>query len=153
MKTLMNDAASGIVAPWRPSPLTPPRAAQDHAPAAQRPSREDQGAKALRALREAIRIAGPALLDCMVELTVLVPEEWVLEVIHDLDDQRCTCSTLSIDNGYYIITAALALRQSFGYRERLDLLSQGTASFSMRLFPRTKAQNQMYPEIATSCGL
>jgi len=153
MKTLTNNAASGIVAPWRSFSLTPPRAAQDHAPAALRPACEDEGARALRALREAFRIVGPALLDCVVELTIIVPEEWVLEVIHDLDDQRCACRTLSIANGYYIITAALTLRQSFGYRNRLDLLSQGTASFSMRLSHRSEAQNQMYHEFASSRGL
>jgi len=115
--------------------------------------REDQGARALKALREALRIVGPALLDCMVELTILVPEEWALEVIHDIDDQRCVCRTLSIDNGYYIITAAVSLRQSFGYRERLHRVSQGTATLRMRLSSNPKAKGRSYPEVKPACGL
>ena len=133
MKSLVNIASTGLVERRRSFSLAPSRAGKNHAPAAPHMPRENQSARALKALQEAFRIVGPALLDNLVELTIIVPEEWVLEVIHDLDDQRRACRTLSIDNGYYIITAAVPLRQTFGYREHLNTLSQGTGSFKMHL--------------------
>jgi len=99
--------------------------------------------QALKSLQEAIRIAGPSLLDLMVELRVIVPEEWVLEVFHDLERQPCTCRSLSIENGYYVIMAALPLRQYFGYQARLKTLSQGTASFSIR-FPSKRERGMRW---------
>ena len=108
--------------------------------------------QALKSLQEAIRIAGPSMLDLLVELTVIVPEEWILEVIQDLESRSCSCRPYSINNGYYVIAAALPLRQSFGYHTRLETISQGTASFSMRLSSQPKEQGRLYPEIASSCG-
>ena len=147
MKTLVNIASTELVQERRPFSLAPSRAAKNHAPAEPHPPHEYQSARALNALLEAFRIVGPALLDCVVELTIIVPEKWVLEVIHELDDRHCACRTLSIDNGYSIITAALPLRQSFRYRERLNILSHGMGSFCMRLSSNTKALRCRYPEI------
>lgn len=136
MKSLVNCASTRLVERRRAFPLMPAHTGNNHTPAAPHLWHENQSARALSALREAFRIAGPALLDCRVELTIIVPEEWVLEVIHDFDDQRYACQSLSIDNGYCIITAVVPLRQSFGYRERLEILSQGTGSFRIRLLSK-----------------
>lgn len=153
MKTRENIASPGLHEKKRPISPASARPGIHHKPAAPRMPRETQSERALTALQEAFRIVGPTLLDCMVELTIIVPEEWVLEVIHDLEDRRCVCRAQSIDTGYYIITAAIPLRQSFGYRERLEVLSQGTASFSMRLQSRPRSRSRSYPGIASSCGL
>lgn len=153
MKSLMNIESSGLFEQRRSISDTPTRAGKKQTKAMAHLPSENQSAKALSALQEAFRIAGPALFDLMVELIVIVPEEWVLEVIHDLDDQGCVCRSSSIENGYYIITAALPLRQSFGYHERLKILSQGTGTFSMRLSGKVKTPSSRYPKITPACGL
>jgi len=89
-------------------------------------------ASALRALEVAIQTM-PCLLDLKVDITVMVPEEWAEDVRKDMQSPSDFTYSMPIDNGYCMVISRMPLKHSFGYAGHLKRISQGTASFTLRV--------------------
>jgi elongation factor G len=86
---------------------------------------------AARAFREATGRAGLVLLEPIMRLEIVTPEEFTGEVIRDLAARRGRVEGMQPHGASRTIEAHAPLRELFGYSTALRSLSQGRASFSM----------------------
>ncbi len=83
------------------------------------------------ALREACEHAGPVLLVPVMSLTVTTPNEFLGEIIGDLNSRKCQIADISTKDKYTVVEAKAPLTNMFGYSTDIRSLSQGRASFTM----------------------
>jgi elongation factor G len=84
------------------------------------------------ALQEAVRQAEPVLLEPVMEVEVVVPEEFVGAVIGDLNGRRGQISGSAQRADAKIVTAIVPLVEMFGYATAIRSLTQGRAMYSMQ---------------------
>ncbi|MBW2617986.1 MAG: elongation factor G, partial [Deltaproteobacteria bacterium] len=89
-------------------------------------------ASAGQAVRRAIEAARPALLEPIMALEVIVPEEFLGEVLGDLNARKGRVEKLSDRGGVKTIEAAAPLSRMFGYATALRSASQGRGTFTMQ---------------------
>jgi elongation factor G len=83
------------------------------------------------ALRDACQQAGPVLLVPIMSLTVTVPNEFLGEIIADLNSRKCHIANIMTKDKYTVVDANAPLTNMFGYSTDIRSLSQGRASFTM----------------------
>ncbi len=84
------------------------------------------------AVREGIPKARPILLEPIMQVEVVVPEEYLGDVIGDLNGRRGQIEGLEVHSkGMQAIRAKVPLGEMFGYATRLRSLTQGRGTFSM----------------------
>jgi elongation factor G len=83
------------------------------------------------ALQEACRRAGPVLLEPIMKVEVVTPEEFMGEIVGDLNSKRGQINEMSDRVGMKIIDAMVPLASMFGYATQLRSMSQGRANYSM----------------------
>ncbi|MCL1891806.1 MAG: elongation factor G [Alphaproteobacteria bacterium] len=85
------------------------------------------------AFREAMKKASPKLLEPIMKLAVTTPEEYVGDIIGDLNSRRGQINGIDTQFGNQLVSAYVPLAQLFGYVKTLRSLSQGRASPYMEL--------------------
>ncbi len=86
------------------------------------------------ALQEGVKKAGPVLLEPIMKVVVVTPEEFMGDVIGDLNSKRGRIETMEdLTPGVKEITAFVPLGEMFGYTTNLRSTTQGRASSSMEL--------------------
>lgn len=83
------------------------------------------------ALKEATKNADPVLLEPIMELEVVCPEEFMGEVIGDLSSKRGKIEGTEARGNARVVRANVPLAEMFGYATTLRSMTQGRASFSM----------------------
>jgi len=84
------------------------------------------------ALQEGCRKAQPQLLEPIMSVEIIVPEEFTGEVINDLNIRKGKIEGVHTRRSVKIIHATVALSQMFGYSTALRSASQGRATFTMQ---------------------
>ena len=87
---------------------------------------------ASKAFREAMKKTHPILLEPVMEVEVVVPDEYMGEVIGDLNARRGKVSAVNLRNKNRIIKSEVPLSEMFGYATDLRSKTQGRATFSMQ---------------------
>ena len=83
------------------------------------------------ALREACRKADPALLEPVMQVEVVLPEDYLGEVMGDLQARRGHIDGMETRQGTRIVKAMVPLATMFGYATELRSMTQGRATYSM----------------------
>jgi len=83
------------------------------------------------AFREAARKAGAQLLEPVMRVEVVVPEDYMGEIITDLNSRRGRVRTMEARAGTQIVNARVPLAEMFGYATDLRSRTQGRATYSM----------------------
>jgi len=83
--------------------------------------------------KEAIKKAGPKIMEPIMKLAVNTPEEYVGDIIGDLNSRRGQINGIDTQFGNQLISAFVPLANLFGYVKTLRSLSQGRASPYMEL--------------------
>jgi len=83
------------------------------------------------AFREAMEKAGPVILEPVMKVEVTTPEEYMGDVIGDINSRRGQIQNLEARDVTQVITAKVPLASMFGYVNSLRSLSQGRASYAM----------------------
>ncbi|MBC6446371.1 elongation factor G [Actinokineospora xionganensis] len=83
------------------------------------------------ALKEAARKADPVLLEPMMAVEVTTPEDYMGEVIGDLNSRRGQIQAMEERSGARIVKALVPLSEMFGYVGDLRSKTQGRANYSM----------------------
>jgi elongation factor G len=83
------------------------------------------------AFREAAARAGPVLLEPVMAVEVVTPEEYMGDIIGDLNSRRGHITGMEARANAQVITAVVPLATMFGYVNTLRSLSQGRAQFTM----------------------
>lgn len=86
------------------------------------------------ALQEGVKRASPVLLEPVMKVVVVTPEDFMGDVIGDLNSKRGRIESMEdLSSGIKEITAFVPLGEMFGYTTNLRSMSQGRASSSMEL--------------------
>ncbi len=83
------------------------------------------------AFQRAVEQAGPVLLEPIMKVEVVTPEEYYGAINGDLMARRATITATSMRGRSHVVTAEAPLSAMFGYATQLRSLSQGRASYAM----------------------
>ncbi|PIR92668.1 elongation factor G [Candidatus Falkowbacteria bacterium CG10_big_fil_rev_8_21_14_0_10_44_15] len=97
------------------------------------------------AFQDACRKADPILLEPVMKVEVVTPEQFMGDVVGDINSKRGKVEEMGERGSIKVIDAKVPLAEMFGYATQLRSMTQGRASYSMELFgyeevPRHKAQ-------------
>jgi len=96
------------------------------------------------AFKEAARAAKPVLLEPIMDVEVVVPADYLGDVMGDLSSRRGKIGGMTQRAGAHVIGASVPLAEMFGYSTNLRSMSQGRAVYSMQFshyeeVPKSKA--------------
>ncbi|HEX6498745.1 MAG TPA: elongation factor G [Micromonosporaceae bacterium] len=99
------------------------------------------------ALKEAARKADPALLEPMMSVEVTTPEDYMGDVIGDLNSRRGIIQAMEERGGNRVVRALVPLSEMFGYVGDLRSKTQGRASYTMQFDSYAEVPNNVAKEI------
>ncbi len=85
------------------------------------------------AIKDAVSKASPVILEPMMQVEVTMPEEFMGDVIGDLNSRRGIIEGMDPRGSTQVVRAAVPLAEMFGYATDLRSMTQGRASYSMEL--------------------
>ena len=96
-------------------------------------------------LREALKLAGPVLLEPIMKVEVVSPEEYLGSVIGDINSRRGQIGGTDTRGNAQVVSAMVPLANMFGYVNQLRSMSQGRAQYTMQFdhyapVPRAEAE-------------
>ncbi len=95
------------------------------------------------ALRKAVEEAGPVLLEPIMRIEVVTPEDYLGNVTGDLSSRRALIDRTSTRGKLIVIDARAPLEKMFGYSTAVRSLSQGRASYTMEPLEYAPAPESM----------
>jgi elongation factor G len=84
------------------------------------------------AFQDAARIANPVLLEPVMEVEVVTPEDYMGDVIGDLNRRRGRIISMEPRAGFQVVTVHVPLSEMFGYATDLRSATQGRATYTMQ---------------------
>ena len=84
------------------------------------------------AMKEALKRAGPVLLEPVMDVEIVTPSEYMGDLIGDLSARRGRVGGMTDRGDAQVIGASVPLGEMFGYSTRLRSLSQGRAVYTMQ---------------------
>jgi len=99
------------------------------------------------AFKEAARRASPVLLEPVMSVEVVVPEEYMGTIIGDLNSRRGRIEGIEHRAGSQVIKAMVPLAEMFGYATNMRSNTQGRATFSMHFAHYEEAPRSVAEEI------
>ncbi|OYW37574.1 MAG: elongation factor G [Hydrogenophilales bacterium 12-61-10] len=94
---------------------------------------------AILAFKDGMRKASPVLLEPMMAVEVETPEDYMGDVMGDLNRRRGIIQGMDDANGVKLVRAEVPLAEMFGYSTDLRSMSQGRATYSMEFKHYTEA--------------
>jgi len=104
------------------------------------------------AFREAAKKAHPVLLEPVEDVEVVVPEEYMGDVMGDLNSRRGHILGMEPRAGAQVIRAQVPLAQMFGYATDLRSMSQGRAVYTMQFSHYAQVPSAIAQEIIAQQG-
>jgi elongation factor G len=99
------------------------------------------------AFKEAARKAGPVLMEPMMAVEVTTPDDFMGDVIGDLNSRRGQIQAMDERSGARVIRALVPLSEMFGYVGDLRSRTQGRASYSMQFDSYAQVPKNVSEEI------
>jgi len=100
------------------------------------------------ALKEALKRANPVLLEPVMDVEVVVPEEFMGDVMGDLSSRRGQIQGMDSRGGGQVIRAMVPLSEMFGYATTVRSRTQGRATFTMQFDHYAEVPKSIAAEIA-----
>ena len=99
------------------------------------------------AFKEATERADAVLLEPVMEVEVVTPQEFMGDVIGDLNSRRGKIITMESRGGAQVIEAQVPLATMFGYATRLRSITQGRANYTMQFGAYEPVPQQIFAEL------
>jgi len=99
------------------------------------------------AFREGIPKAGPRLLEPVMKVEVVTPEDYMGDIIGDLNSRRGHVESMDQRGNARVIVATVPLANMFGYINTLRSMSQGRAQYSMHFHRYEKVPQAVAEEV------
>ena len=99
------------------------------------------------AFKEAARHAGPVLLEPVMKVEVVVPEEYMGDIMGDLSARRGRIVSMEARGGTQIVNARVPLSEMFGYATDLRSRTQGRATYTMHFERYEQAPQNVSEEV------
>ena len=84
------------------------------------------------AFKEGVRQSSPSLMEPIMDLEVVTPDEYSGEIINDINTRRGKIEKIDFQGLLKIIKIAIPLSEVFGYATNLRSVSQGRASYTLK---------------------
>lgn len=110
-------------------------------------------AVAKMAVREATRKAKPVLLEPIMKLEIVSPEEYMGDIMSDLNKRRAEIQGMISKGSAKVLDAIIPLAETFGYVTVLRTLSSGRALSSMEFYKYCPVPNDLAKKIVNSIYL
>ncbi len=104
------------------------------------------------AFKEAADKAHPVLLEPVMEVEVVTPQEFMGDVIGDLNSRRGKILEMENRAGAQVIAARVPLASMFGYATRLRSITQGRATYTMQFAVYEPVPPQIHEELTARSG-
>jgi len=104
------------------------------------------------AFKEGAKKANPVLMEPMMKVEVVVPEEYMGDVVGDLNRRRGLISGMEDTPAGKAVTADVPLSEMFGYATDLRSATQGRASYSMEFAKYSAAPSNIADEVIKQRG-
>lgn len=101
------------------------------------------------AFKEGAKKASPIILEPLMKTEVIVPEEWMGDVIGDLNSRRGRITGMDERSGMKIVAANVPLAEMFGYANDLRSRTQGRATYTMEFSHYEAVPNAIAEEIVS----
>ena len=88
---------------------------------------------ARNAFKEAFRNAGPKIMEPICNIEIMVPGEYMGDVMSDLQGRRAMIEGMSSVKGFEVLKARVPLAELYKYSTTLSSLTSGRASFTMEM--------------------
>jgi elongation factor G len=102
--------------------------------------------------KEAAEKASPVLLEPVMEVEAVTPQEFMGEVIGDLSARRGKILEMENRAGVQVISARVPLATMFGYATRLRSITQGRATYTMQFAVYEPVPQQVHEELTARNG-
>jgi elongation factor G len=99
------------------------------------------------AFKEAAKKANPVLLEPIMEVEVITPEEYLGDVMGDLNSRRGKIEGFSARKDAQVIRALVPLSEMFGYATVLRSMTQGRALYTMQFSHYQEVPKQIADQI------
>ncbi len=99
------------------------------------------------ATREALRRCSPFILEPVMKVEVVTPDEYTGEVMGDLSSRRARITGLSVRGNARVIDAQVPLAQMFGYATDIRSATQGRATYTMHFGSYEEAPEAVMTEV------
>jgi elongation factor G len=99
--------------------------------------------------REVIKLAKPVLLEPIFSVEVVTPEDYMGDVVGDLNSRRGKVGQMEARGNYQVVTAQVPLSEMFGYATDLRSRTQGRATYTMQFDSYQKTPSSVQEEIVT----
>ena len=99
------------------------------------------------AIQEACKKAGPVLMEPMMKVEVVVPEEYLGDVMGDINSRRGNIDNMGQRKDAHVLNAIVPLAKMFGYATDLRSITQGRAVFHMEFSNFKEVPNSVKEEI------
>jgi elongation factor G len=101
----------------------------------------------IAAFKEAAKLADPAILEPVMKVEVVTPEDFMGDVIGDLNSRRGQLQAMDERSGARVVRALVPLSEMFGYVGDLRSRTQGRASYSMEFDSYAEVPGNVAKEI------
>ena len=99
------------------------------------------------AVKKALRIAAPVLLEPVMAVEVVTPEEYMGDVIGDLSSRRGRVEGMEQRGSSHVVKAQVPLADMFGYATDLRSRTQGRATYTMQFHAYNEVPDSIAKEI------
>ena len=99
------------------------------------------------AFKDAARKAGPVLLEPVMRVEVVVPEEYMGDIMGDINSRRGRITAMEARGGTQIVRSRVPLSEMFGYATDLRSRTQGRATFTMHFDRYEQTPQQVSEEV------
>jgi elongation factor G len=104
------------------------------------------------AFKDAARKAGPVLLEPLMKVEVTTPEEYLGDVMGDLNSRRGKIEGFSSRKDAQVIRGMVPLAEMFGYATTLRSMTQGRAIYTMQFSHYSEVPKSIADEISEKSG-
>ena len=101
----------------------------------------------IQAFKEAARKAGPVLLEPIMDVEVVTPEDYMGDVIGDLNSRRGRVGQMEQRGNNHVVSAEVPLSEMFGYATDLRSKTQGRATYTMQFHSYQQTPKSVQDEI------
>ena len=99
------------------------------------------------AFKDAAQKAGPILIEPIMDVEVVVPEEYMGDVVSDLNSRRGRIERMDSRDRLKIIVSQVPLAEMFGYATDVRSITQGRATFTMHFGRYSKVPTNITEEV------
>lgn len=86
------------------------------------------------ALKEGVKKAKPMMLEPVMKMEIVTPDEFIGDILGDLNSRRAQIGSIDSHGNSRIIRCVIPLSETFGYATNLRSMSQGRATYTMEFY-------------------